>query len=79
VLASTWERNNKLFAFALSSLLTVLASVLYLAVSDFSRTFSAADVGTVGVTVLAGGLLAGFVAPVAKDLVTALQNLRGRS
>jgi hypothetical protein len=76
-LSSRWERRNKMAAFALSWVLTVVAFFLYFYVNSTTLNQSAPALARFAFTTVAAGLLAGFLAPVAKDLVTALQRLKG--
>lgn len=75
--SSRWERWNKLWAFVCSWLVTVVAFSLYFYVSNDGLEVSPAAAASLVVTTFAAGIFAGFVAPVAKDLVAALQRLRG--
>ena len=70
--ASRWERSNKIVAFVVSALVTAATFVVYFRATEQAPE-SSGRVFALGVVT---SILAGFVAPVAKDLVTALQNLR---
>lgn len=75
-LTSRWERANKRYAFVVSLLVTVIAMGAYFYVNLAILDLSVPDVLRLSVITAAAGILAGFVAPIAKDLVAALQKLR---
>ena len=74
---SRWEHVNKLAAFGISSILAVLAITLYVVSYSYWTPLTKVQVTTLVAIVPLAALVAGFVAPVAKDLVTALQSVRG--
>ena len=76
-LASRWELGNKWAAFALSWLVTVATFVIYLYVQETAPAWTFGSTFRFVLTTVATATLAAFVAPVAKDLVAALQRLRG--
>jgi hypothetical protein len=71
-LSSRWEWWNKLAAFVVS------AGVTFVAIIVFTTTMSLTQYPGTWLTLamLPVSVLAGFIAPVAKDLVTALENFR---
>lgn len=74
---SRWEHVNKLAAFFISAILAVLAMILYIVSYSYWTPLTKGQVTTLVALVPLAALVAGFVAPVAKDLVTALQSVRG--
>ena len=77
-LTSGWERVNKNSAFMISASLTILASIIYIVTSDYWNSRSWSEVGGIVLLSIVAGVVAGFIAPVAKDLVTALEGVKGR-
>jgi hypothetical protein len=75
--SSRWELGNKWAVFVLSWLVTVGAFGVYFYVEQEGVAWSRAAVGNFALTTVATATFAAFVAPVAKDLVAALQRLRG--
>jgi hypothetical protein len=71
-LDSRWEWGNKVWAFAVSGLVTSVAFVVFVYTMNLTNE-SKLNVTLAMVPVV---VLAGFIAPVAKDLVTALQSTR---
>lgn len=74
---SRWEHRNKQAAFFLSALLALAAIGVYVVSYQYWTPLSKPQVAALGLMVPLAALVAGFVAPVAKDLVTALQSVRG--
>lgn len=74
---SRWEHRNKQAAFLLSALLALAAIGVYVVSYQYWTPLSKPQVAALGLMVPLAALVAGFVAPVAKDLVTALQSVRG--
>jgi len=72
-ISSKWERRNKISAFVLSILVTAASFWLYFFTTDQRL---GPLLGRLSLLGLVTALLGGFLAPVAKDLVTALQNLK---
>jgi hypothetical protein len=77
-LTSGWERVNKNAAFVVSAALTILASFVYLVTSDYWTSRSWNEVAGIALLSIVAGVVAGFIAPVAKDLVTALESAKRR-
>lgn len=71
-----WEHKNKQAAFGLSAVLALAAIAVYIVSYQYWTPLSKANVAALAATVPLAALVAGFVAPVAKDLVTALQSVR---
>lgn len=72
-----WARVNQLIAFGLSAAIAALAGGFYF----WDQGILARSLGAQGghyLMILLGAVLSGVLAPVAKDLVTALQSLKGR-
>ena len=76
-IASRWERANKIAASVTCWTVTVLAFAVYFYVNATERPATTSGYVNLTLTTFAVAALAGFVAPVAKDLVTALQRLKG--
>jgi hypothetical protein len=73
-LSSRWEWLNKSASFVVSGLVTFATFVVFYYTKDFTTGWEGK--GQLAVAMIPVTVLAGFVAPVAKDLVTALQSLR---
>lgn len=75
-LTHEWARRNRLYAFALSALIATVAGLFYYWDRGIlARPWS--ELGMHYATIFIGAVVSGVLAPVAKDLVTALQSLRG--
>jgi hypothetical protein len=72
--SSRWEYWNKVAAFVLSWVVTDVALWLYLYSTNINMSIFDRPLLE---TTIAAGVIGGFVAPIAKDLVAALQRLRG--
>lgn len=72
VLSADWDRYNKWWAFVCCFAVAAMATAMYL----YTMESAPASPVRLGLTAAAIGLLGGFLAPIAKDLATALQSLK---
>ena len=70
-MSTKWEFYNKVASFTVSGIVTVIAFTSFFEL----RSYESEDRRWLTAAVLPLSIVAGFIAPVAKDLVTALEKL----